>query len=145
MINENVERANIGGKTINLIREPNKQDLDQLVQMVVNKLDGRRPADLAYVKGFYNPTMQTVWIWDGTTATHGEVGVYLIDKYGWPDTGDWMRATGETEHDLQDEEEGGYIPIIIDVRNLQSMDYEWWIPYEQIFNQPAVKILEPTK
>lgn len=147
MINENVERANIGGKTINLIREPNKQDLDQLVQMVVNKLNGHRPADLAYVKGFYNPTMQTVWLWDGTAATHGGVGEYLIDKYGWPNIEDWMRATGEpeSEHELQADEEGGYIPIIVDVQNLQSMQYVWWVPYEQIYNQPAMKILEPTK
>lgn len=141
MISENVERAQLHGKTVDLIREPNKQDLDQLAQMVVQKLDGRRPPDGAHVKGFYNPTTQIVWIWDGTTATHGEVGEYLINKYGWPETKDWIRASGEPDVEMRDEEEGGYIPMILDVVDPTSMKYEWWVPYKPVFNEPAMKVL----
>lgn len=140
MINESIERANVGsGKTVDLIVEPNRQDLDQMARMVVQKLAGRKPPDGSHVKGFFNPTSETVWIWDGTTATHGEVGSYLIEKYGWPQAEDWQEVTGETEIELQSDEEGGYIPIIMEIK---EGEYSWWVPYENVFNHPAMRALK---
>ena len=142
MINESIERADVGsGKTVDLIVEPNKQDLDQLARMVVQKLAGRKPPDGSHVKGFFNPTSETVWIWDGTAATHGEVGSYLIDKYGWPEAEDWQQVTGETEVELQSDEEGGYIPIIMEIKEGET-EYSWWVPYENVFNHPAMRALK---
>ena len=142
MIKENVEHANLEhGKSIDLIVNPGKKDLDILMQYVIKKLDGRKPPDGSHVKGFYNPTMKTVWIWDGTSATHAEVGMYLLTNHGHPETEDWTAATGDSEEELEMEEEGGWIPMIIDRGG--SGGYDWWVPNENVFNEPAIKALEP--